>query len=205
MRYQLHVPMAVVRGGGRRLTRVVAAAAAASRRRMVSCLAGLAHGVQVSFELDAEVSVGAGAVERGAVGVLGPDRPVAGVMGGLRATGGVTHPDQGTVGCRGAGQLEAECPGRVGEPAVVRGPEVKDLGAFGQQVEDVTVTALRLGCRRRCCCRVELLVDAGEELGQVPGTRAGREDALLVVAELFQDQVEVPVAFVLLTSASNSA
>ncbi|MFI6730569.1 hypothetical protein [Streptomyces atratus] len=111
MRYQLHVPMAVVRGGGRLLTLL--------RRRLrgagdllvlcgepgqgldaevrelidllrglgqpflelgVLCLepgnlglarigglAGLAHGVQASFERDVEGRVGAGAVERTAV------------------------------------------------------------------------------------------------------------------------------------------
>lgn len=43
MRYQLHVPMAVVRGGGRRLTRVVVAAAARSRMISSCCAASRAR------------------------------------------------------------------------------------------------------------------------------------------------------------------
>jgi hypothetical protein len=62
-----------------------------------------------------------------------------------------------------------------------------------QQVEHVTVTALRLGCH----CRVELPVDAGEELGKAPRTGAGREDALLVVPELVQHELDVALALVL--------
>jgi hypothetical protein len=65
-------------------------------------------------------------------------------------------------------------------------------GPFGQQVEHIAVTALSL--RRRRCHRFELCVDTGEEFGQAPGSWAGWEDALLVVAELGQDQVEVAVA-----------
>ncbi|MCX4906463.1 hypothetical protein [Streptomyces sp. NBC_00878] len=129
----------------------------------------------------------------GAFGVLGPDEAVAGVMGGLRAAGGVTHPDERAVGGGGAGEFEAERAGRVGEPAVVRGTEMEGLGPLGQQVEHVAVTAL--GLRRRRCHRFELGVDAGEEFGQSPGSWPGWEDALLVVAELFQNQVEVAVAF----------
>ena len=69
------------------------------------------------------------------LGVFGPDRPVAGVVGGLRAARRVAHPDQGPVGGRGAGELQAERLAGVGEPAVVATPEVQGAGAFGQQVE----------------------------------------------------------------------
>ena len=127
--------------------------------------------------------------------VLGPDRAVALVVGGLRAAGRVAHSDERAVGRGGAGELEAECAGWVGEPAVVRRPQVQDAGALGQQVEDVTVVVLGLRrCRGGCA---EAGVDAGEELGEAPGSGAGGQDALLVVAELGQDQAEVAVAFVL--------
>ncbi|MFF5020184.1 hypothetical protein, partial [Streptomyces sp. NPDC001165] len=71
---------------------------------------------------------------------------------------------------------------------------MEDLGAFGQQVEHVAVTVL--GLRRRCGCRGELLVDAGEELGETAGAGTGRQDALLVVAELGQNQFEIALLFV---------
>ena len=130
-----------------------------------------------------------------ACGVFGPDGAVAGVMRRLRAAGGVTHPDQRPVAGGGAGQLEAECPGGVGEPAVVRRAEVEDLGAFGQQIEHIAVVALDL--RRRGRRGGELLVDAGEELGQAAGARPGGQNALLVVSELLQDELEIALALVL--------
>ena len=72
---------------------------------------------------------------------------------------------------------------------------MQDAGASGQQVEDVAVVVLGpRRCRGGCA---EVSVDAGEELGEVPGTGAGGQDALLVVAELSQDQAEVAVALVL--------
>ncbi len=83
----------------------------------------------------------------GALGVLGPDRPVAGMVGGLRASCRVAYSDQRLIRVGGAGQLEAEGAGRVGELAVVRRAEVEHLGALGQQVEHVPVAALRFrGC-----------------------------------------------------------
>ena len=54
--------------------------------------------------------------------VLGPDGPVAGVVGGLRAAGGVAHSGERPVGGGGPGELEAKCPGRVGEPVALCGP-----------------------------------------------------------------------------------
>ena len=96
---------------------------------------------------------------------------------------------------RGAGQLETERAGGVGEPAVVRGAQVQHLGAFGQQVEDVTLVALDL--RRRSRFGVQFGVDAGEELGEAARTGSGGQDALLVVAELGEDEFEVAVGLVL--------
>ena len=72
---------------------------------------------------------------------------------------------------------------------------MQDAGALGQQVEDVTVVALGLRRGRGGCAGAG--VDAGEELGEAPGAGAGGQDALLVVAELGQDQAEVAVALVL--------
>lgn len=63
----------------------------------------------------------------GVVGVVGPDLPVLGVMGGLWAAGRITHPDERFVGIRGAGELQAQCLARVGEPAVVANAEVQGL------------------------------------------------------------------------------
>ena len=129
------------------------------------------------------------------LGVLGPDGPVAGVVGGVRAAGRVAHPGQWPVGVRGAGEFQAERAGRVGEPAVVRGAEVQRLGALGEQVEHFTVAAL--GLRRRSAGERELAVDVGEELGEFAGTWSGGHDALLVVAELGPDQLQVAVGLVL--------
>ena len=108
----------------------------------------------------------------GLLGVLGPDGPVAGVVGGLRAAGGVTHADEGLVGGRVAGEPEAEGPGRVGEPAVVRGAEVQDAGALGEQAEDLPVAALDL--RRGGLGGIELGVDVGEEVSSARGRRGRR-------------------------------
>ena len=72
----------------------------------------------------------------GLVGVLGPDRPVAGVVGGLRAAGRITHPGERLAGVGGSGEFQAQGPGGIGEPAVVRGAQVEGAGAFGEQVED---------------------------------------------------------------------
>ena len=72
---------------------------------------------------------------------------------------------------------------------------MQDAGALGQQVEDVAVVALGLRRCRGGCAGAG--VDAGEELGEAPGAGAGGQDALLVVAELGQDQAEVAVALVL--------
>ncbi|MFF4519800.1 hypothetical protein [Streptomyces mirabilis] len=63
----------------------------------------------------------------GVVGVVGPELPVPGVMGGLRAAGRVTHPHQGLVGVRGAGEFQAQRLARIGEPAVVSDAEVQGL------------------------------------------------------------------------------
>jgi hypothetical protein len=72
---------------------------------------------------------------------------------------------------------------------------VQDLGAFGEQVEDVAIVVLDL--RRGRGRRGDLGVDAGEELGEAAGAGAGGQDALLVVAELGEDQVEVAIGLVL--------
>jgi hypothetical protein len=148
-----------------------------------ACMFGLAGGAEAAEE------------GLGLLGVFGPDGPVAGVVGGLRSAGRVTHAGQGPVGVRGAGEFQTERSGRVGEPAVVRRPEVQGVGAFGQQVEHVAVAGLRFGG-----CGVgggELAVDVGEELGQFMGARPGGHDSLLVVAELGPDQVQVAFALVL--------
>lgn len=84
----------------------------------------------------------------------------------------------------GAGQLEAECAGRVGEPALVCRSKVEHLGALGQQVEHVAVAALRL----RGCGLAGLAVYAGEEVGEAAGAGSGWQDALLVVPELGHHQ-----------------
>ena len=131
----------------------------------------------------------------GAFGVLGPDGPVVLVVGGLRAACGVTHADHRSVRGRGAGEFQAERAGGVGEPAVVRGAEVQRLRAFGQQVEDVAVVALDLRCRSRF--GVQVGVDGGEEVGQAAGAGAGGQDALLIVAELGQHELEFVVGLVL--------
>ena len=126
--------------------------------------------------------------------VIGPDVAVAGVVGGLRAAGGVTQPGQRLVRVRGSGEPQAQRFGRVGEPAVVRGREVQGTGSFGQQVEDLAVAAHhgRAGGGRSG----EAGVDAGEEVQQFPCAGAGWADALLVVAECLQGQVEVALLFV---------
>jgi hypothetical protein len=72
---------------------------------------------------------------------------------------------------------------------------VQDAGAFGEEAEDLPVAALDL--RRGAVGGVEFGVDVGEELGQFAGAGPGGQDALLVVAELFPDQVEVAFALVL--------
>jgi hypothetical protein len=61
----------------------------------------------------------------GVLGVCGPCRPVLGVVGGLRAARRVAHADQGLVGFRCAGELEAEGLAGIGEPAVVGHPDVQ--------------------------------------------------------------------------------
>jgi hypothetical protein len=96
---------------------------------------------------------------------------------------------------RSSGELEAERPGRVGEPAVVRGAEVQGPGALGDEVEDIAVASLGLG--RSGIGGGELAVDVGEELGEFACAGAGGHDALLVVAELGPDQVEVALGLVL--------
>src|SRR5207344_2857947 len=95
------------------------------------------------------------------LGVLGPDGPVAGVVGGLRAAGRVAHSDKGLIAGLVAGEPEAKCPGRVGEPAVVRGAEVQHAGALGEEAADLPVAALYFRCGG--LCRIEPGVDAGEE------------------------------------------
>ena len=78
--------------------------------------------------------------ERGGAGDgVRPDGPVAGMVGGLRAAGRVAHSGQRLAGGGGSGHLQAERPGRVGEPAVVRRGEVQYLGALAEQVQDVLV------------------------------------------------------------------
>ena len=68
-------------------------------------------------------------------------------------------------------------------------------GTFGQQAEYFPVAALHLG--RPGLGGGDLGVDVSEELGELPGTGPGWHDALLVVAEFGPDQVQVPLAFVL--------
>src|ERR1700722_18659254 len=71
----------------------------------------------------------------------------AGGRGGgwLAGSGGGTHAHEGLVSGWGSGELEAERPGRVGEPAVVRGAEVQRPGALGHEVEGVPFAGLGLG------------------------------------------------------------
>src|SRR5215472_15848897 len=77
----------------------------------------------------------------GVLGVLFPDGTVAGMVRGLRSAGRVAHSDERLVAGLVAGELEAECPRRVGEPAVVRGAEVQHAGALGQEAADLPVAA----------------------------------------------------------------
>ena len=124
--------------------------------------------------------------------MFAPDGPMNVVMGCLWASCRVTHPDQRTVRGRGAGELQTQRSARVGEPAVVRGAQVQGPGAFGQQVEHVTVGVL--DSHRAVfavACRTEVPVDVGEEVDKIPGAGSGGHDALLVVAEFGPEQVEV--------------
>lgn len=137
---------------------------------------------------------------RGLLGVLGPDRTVAGVVGSLRAAGRVAHPRQRLGRGRGAGQLEAQRSGGVAEPAVVGDPKVQGVGALAQQVENLAVAALDLrrvaGGGRRRASRAERGVHAGEELDEFAGAGPGGQDALLVVAELSEGQLQVALPLV---------
>ena len=65
------------------------------------------------------------------------------------------------------------------------------LRAFGQQVEDVAVVALDL--RRRSRIGVQFGVDGGEEFGQTASAGAGGQNALLIVAELSEHELEFMV------------
>lgn len=68
-----------------------------------------------------------------------------------------------------------------------------------------TSRSFALGLRGRGRDCVELGVDAGEERGEFAYSGAGGEAALLVVAELVQDELEVAVAFVIISlSAAGS-
>ena len=101
------------------------------------------------------------AEEHGVVfGGLGPRRPVAGVVGGLRAARGVAHPDQGLAGAGGAREFQAQCPGGVGEPAVVRQAQVQRSGALAEQVEHPLVAGEHV--RRGASVIGEVTVDGGK-------------------------------------------
>ena len=130
---------------------------------------GLGGGVDVGDDPQGAVVVGlqpgafggAGVAEAaeeglGPFGVLGPDGPVVLVVGGLRAARRVTHAGQWPVGGRGAGEFEAERPGGIGEPAVVRGAQVQGAGAFGQQVEDVAVVGWIFGAAGSVASRLSM-------------------------------------------------
>src|SRR6266542_590689 len=67
--------------------------------------------------------------------------------------------------------------------------------ALGQQVEHVPAGALDFSSRRGVA-GVELAVDAREELDELAGAGASGQDAVLVVAELGEDQVQVALLFV---------
>ncbi|MGW2440214.1 hypothetical protein ACWCY1_26210 [Streptomyces goshikiensis] len=103
---------------------------------------------------------------------FGPDEPVTGVVGGLWAAGGVPHPDQwpSAVGVPASLRQSAR-EGSVNQQKFRRA-NVRGLGALGQQVQHVPVTALGPGRQR--CGRFELLVDAGllHLPGQCDGVRA---------------------------------
>jgi hypothetical protein len=71
---------------------------------------------------------------------------------------------------------------------------VQYLGALAEQVEDVLVAGDDAGRSRFVAGQV--LVDGGEELGELAGSGAGGHDAVLVAAELGEDDLEVPVGFV---------
>src|SRR2546430_9048022 len=68
-----------------------------------------------------------------------PDLPVAGMVGGLRAARRVAHSHQGLIGVGGAGDLEAECLGGIGEPAVVTDADVQRAGLGLQDTFDPSV------------------------------------------------------------------
>ncbi len=72
---------------------------------------------------------------------------------------------------------------------------MEDLGAFAEQVEDVLVAGDDVGGGRGVAGQVP--VDGGEELGQFPGSGAGGHDAVLVVAELCEDDLQVAAGLVL--------
>jgi hypothetical protein len=114
---------------------------------------------------------------------------VAGVVGGLRAARGVAHSGQRLVGGGGAGQPEAQRAGRVGEPAVVRGPEVQHVGASAEQVEDVLVAGDHVGGGRGV--GGEVAVHVVEEFGEFTCAWAGGHHAVLVVAEFGQHELQV--------------
>src|SRR6266542_4132476 len=128
-------------------------------------------------------------------GLSGPDVAVAGVVGGLGAAGRITEACEWLTGVWGAGEFEAQRTGGVGEPAVVRDAQVQGSRALGQQVEHVPAGALDFRSRRGVA-GVELAVDAGEELDELAGAGASGQDAVLVVAELGEDQVQVALLFV---------
>ena len=71
---------------------------------------------------------------------------------------------------------------------------MQGAGAFGEQVEDFAVAAQDRGVSWPG--GGELGIDGGEEFQQVPGAGSGGVDALLVVAECLQGQLEVALLFV---------
>jgi hypothetical protein len=60
---------------------------------------------------------------------------------------------QRLAGAGGPGEFQAEGAGRIGEPAVVRGSEVQDLGASAEQVQDVLAAGNDAGAAALWSCR----------------------------------------------------
>jgi hypothetical protein len=78
---------------------------------------------------------------------------------------------------------------------VVRGGEVQHLGTLAEQVQDVLVAGDDAGGGRLVAGQV--LVDAGEELGELAGPGSGGHDAALVAAVLGEHDLQVPVGLIL--------
>jgi hypothetical protein len=82
-------------------------------------------------------------------------------------------PGQWLVRGRSSGQFQAERLGGVTEPAVVRGGQVQNVGAFAEEVSHVLVAGHDVG---GLCGGTGQVVDGGEELDEL--TRAGSGAAL---------------------------